>query len=40
MKRQKKGYRYRLAVARYKEIDGRKWYKLFREWLALLKRDV
>ena len=28
--RENKGYRYRLAVARRKEIEGRKWYRLYR----------
>ena len=35
----KKGYRYRLAVQRYKEIETHKWYLLFTEYLSLLRTD-
>ena len=40
MKKQKKGYRYRLAVQRRKEIETHKWYLLFIEWRALLDAET
>ena len=38
MKQAKKGYRYRLGVARRKDIETHRYFLLFTEWLNLIER--
>lgn len=38
--KRKLNYRQRLAIARKKEIESRKWYQLYREFIDLLETDI
>ena len=40
MQKQKLNYRQRLAIARKRDIESRKWYQLYREFIDLLETDI